>query len=306
MSKQTQPNRFYVYVYLDPRKPGHYKYGEYSFEFEPFYVGKGTESRAWSHLKKSKDNIHFNNIIKKIQRTTGGDPIVVIYKENILDEEAYAFEGIMVDTIGRKVDGTGPLCNILAGGYGIPSGKRHPLYGKHLSEDHKKKISESNKGVNGCWYGKTFSEEHKRKLKENHVGNTGKTLTLETRKKISESRIGMVFSEEHRKNISKSKTGMKQSDEHKQKISKTLTGRVFSEEHKQKIRDKNITDSFREKMSDIKSFTWTIVYPDGHMVTIKNLKRFCEMNNLDNNSMARVANGRQNNHKGFKAERIKR
>jgi len=27
MSKQTHTNRFYVYVYLDPRKPGNYVYG---------------------------------------------------------------------------------------------------------------------------------------------------------------------------------------------------------------------------------------------------------------------------------------
>jgi len=33
-------NKYYVYVYLDSRKPGKYKYGEYEFDYEPFYVGK--------------------------------------------------------------------------------------------------------------------------------------------------------------------------------------------------------------------------------------------------------------------------
>ena len=38
-------NKFYVYVYLDPRKPGSFKFGEYEFDYEPFYVGKGKKNR---------------------------------------------------------------------------------------------------------------------------------------------------------------------------------------------------------------------------------------------------------------------
>ena len=52
-------NRFYVYVYLDPRKPGNYEYLEngigISFDFKPFYVGKGSWDRLHSQLREAKN-----------------------------------------------------------------------------------------------------------------------------------------------------------------------------------------------------------------------------------------------------------
>jgi hypothetical protein len=46
------------------------------------------------------------------------------------------------------------------------SGKNHYYYGKHLSEEHKAKISEGNRG-------KIFSKEHKKKISENHADFNG-------------------------------------------------------------------------------------------------------------------------------------
>lgn len=58
-----------------------------------------------------------------------------------------------------------------------------------LSEEHKKKVSESLKG-------RDFSEEHRRHLSE---ANTGTKLSDETRKKISENHKGRHISEESKK-----------------------------------------------------------------------------------------------------------
>lgn len=37
---------YYVYCYLDPRKEGVYVFGEYQFDYEPIYVGKGKGQRT--------------------------------------------------------------------------------------------------------------------------------------------------------------------------------------------------------------------------------------------------------------------
>ena len=50
------------------------------------------------------------------------------------------------------------------------SGEKHPFYGKHFTEEHRKHISESHTG-------KHFTEEHKNKLSEAMTGNQNATTT---------------------------------------------------------------------------------------------------------------------------------
>jgi len=37
--------RYYIYVFLDDTKPGKYIYQDLEFDYEPFYIGKGTKDR---------------------------------------------------------------------------------------------------------------------------------------------------------------------------------------------------------------------------------------------------------------------
>ena len=75
--------------------------------------------------------------------------------------------------------------------------RRLHMKGKHLSEDTRRKMSESKKG-------KHLSEDAKRKLSESMKG---KPHSEETRRKMSESKKGHHHSEDTRRKMSKSKKG---------------------------------------------------------------------------------------------------
>lgn len=115
-------NKFYVYLYLDPRKSGSHVYGEYKFEYEPFYVGKGSGDRCLHHLKefrkKQNPNKKFVNKINKIYDDLKMYPIIIKYFENLNERIAFELEMNMVDVIGRADKKLGPLCNLSKGGDG--------------------------------------------------------------------------------------------------------------------------------------------------------------------------------------------
>ena len=67
---------YYTYLLLDPRKQGKFQFGLLKLKFEPFYCGKGTGDRAWTHATKILAGKHSHNLhlafkIKKIFRETG-------------------------------------------------------------------------------------------------------------------------------------------------------------------------------------------------------------------------------------------
>jgi hypothetical protein len=105
---------FYIYVYLDPRKPGHYEYGDYCFLYEPFYIEKG-KGRRYKSIKRS---IYFKHIINKIEMSKL-NPIINKLYENLLEIESFELEKKLIKLIGRKNLGKGPLINFTNGGEGM-------------------------------------------------------------------------------------------------------------------------------------------------------------------------------------------
>ena len=81
------------------------------------------------------------------------------------------------------------------------SGDKNPFYGKHHSEETKKKLSEATRG---------------------HKNHLGKKHSEETKRKISETKKGRNFSEEHRRKISESLKVKPMSEESRMKRSLSL------------------------------------------------------------------------------------
>lgn len=108
----------------------------------------------------------------------------------------------------------------------VPNGYNIRLGGcrSAVSEETRKKISESRIGPKHHFYGKKLSEEHRKKLSESRKG---RNMSEETKLKISMAHKG---SKSH-------KWGKPQSEETKAKRSRALKGRVFSTEHLAKIKE---------------------------------------------------------------------
>jgi len=151
--------RYYVYVYLDPRKIGKYVYGDYKFLHEPIYVGKGKRKRAY-YVEK-------HNSFLKAKLAKIGKPIILLLAEQLLETNAFSLEKELIALIGRHDLGKGSLCNFTNGGEG-PSGASR-------SEETKRKISKSMNGM-------IRPIETRNKMS---AYRTGKTLSQKSKDKIS-------------------------------------------------------------------------------------------------------------------------
>lgn len=105
-----------VYIFLDHRKPGRYVYDDLQFDFEPFYVGKGSLTRPNGHKYTiNKKKTRFYNKYNKILKETNIPPNFIIIEQNLIEEEANKLETELIKKIG-KIENGGTLTNITDGG----------------------------------------------------------------------------------------------------------------------------------------------------------------------------------------------
>jgi hypothetical protein len=200
------------------------------------YIGQTTlkPHKRWnSHLCELRNNYHNNSHLQHSFNKYGESN----FKFTVLN---YATNKETLDKLEsgyiqkyNSIDGNCGYNLETGGANGKPSlgtrrkrseslkGEKSPWYGKKLSEEHRKKISEANKGR-----GHPHSEETKRKLskivskavsgKNNH--NYGKHLSEETKQKLRDAMTGRTVPEEIRRKIS-------------QNSPKYWEGKKFSERH---------------------------------------------------------------------------
>lgn len=244
--------KYYVYAYLDPRKPGNFCYSNLVFNCEPFYIGKGHGKRDETHLKVSQGikkgrtdyNHHKFYRIKSILND-GLTPVIIRIYIGLDNENAALLEMCLIRIIGRRDLESGPLTNLTNGGESTTK----------LSQESRKKIS-----------------DHKRMYPTSHMKKSGKDHMW----------YGL-----HRMGELAPHYGKPLSDEAKAKISKGNTGKIRTTQHKEAVRiamlnrPKEVVDhiaSFTKGDKNPRAVFYILKSPAGEEYTVRmrsGLKEFC-------------------------------
>lgn len=173
--------KFYTYMLVDPRNN------------KPFYVGKGTGNRAYSHLNftSGSNNPHKDNIISKLY-SLNLTPIVTIVEYFDNESIAYTEEAKLIESIGlNNLTNIVPDCRPPSQRGRIVSeetrAKRSAsLTGIERSDTWRQRLSESKAGENNPRYGikEDSKTKEKRRMAQLHTKNAHKYELYKTALKL--------------------------------------------------------------------------------------------------------------------------
>lgn len=224
MSKKNQKNNHYVYRLDDPITKEFY-FGSRSckckIEDDP-YMGSYC---TWKPNNKAR-------LVKTILKSNFRKREIAVRYEAILIKENIDNElnkNYHIPTIG--------FCGV---------GVKHPLYGKHHSNQSKEKNRISHIGIQdgklNSFYGKKHTEETNEK---NRIAHLGKRHIDEVKRKIglaalgNKANLGKKLTDEHKQKISEAGKGRYHTDETKRKMSESQKGHIVTDETKRKIGNAN-------------------------------------------------------------------
>ncbi len=160
------------------------------------YIGKGSGNRMYKHIQISKGNSLNRNrnpkLYNKISSVikNGGYIIPEILFESKNETECLSKEIELISKIGKS-----SLCNLTDGGEGTcghflsDNTKKKIALSKMgtkriFTEEHKLHISQATKGRTSPWKGKTLSDEMKRKMSESSKGKNSGPISEKRRQSI--------------------------------------------------------------------------------------------------------------------------
>ena len=260
------------YIYLVTDTTNGMKYtGKHHYHIEgqldPNYHGSG---------------VIIKNIYKKRPETLKEEYIKTCYSEEQMssDEQHYieVFDTLWPHGYNLTKGGDGGVCceesrkKMSESHKRLLSREKHPMLGKHHSEESKKKMSNAKKG------------------KPSH--NKGKPMSEETKKKLSEAKKGLLSGEKN------PMFGKHHSEETKQKIGGVHKGKPahnkgkpMSEKQKKKLREANTNGKLSKR---VLQFTL-----DGEFVREWLSVGECGRNGFNKGAVAACCNGKQKSAYGF-------
>jgi group I intron endonuclease len=130
-------------------------------------------------------------------------------------------------------------------------------------------------------------------LTEGGQGTLGFSPTTKSRQKMREKKLGKKLTPEHIQKISQSALGRTFTKETKTKISIKLKGN-------KNFQGKTFTNEIKQILSEHKAKDWQLLSPNGKIINIHNMRKFCIDNNLHHSAITRVLQGKQSHHKQWK------
>ena len=187
---------FYTYAHLKP-------------DSTPFYIGKGTLSRA-KNLTKGRNAWH-----QRVVSKYGVENIIIEMVQCSSEDEAFFREKLAIASL--RSAGVA-LCNLTDGGEGI--------YGFKHSEESREKMRRNHKHTPASDYAKARASEV----------HSGKVVTPETREKMSKASKEKMKDPAFKENLRQRSLGIKRSPEVRAKYSAAQKARVISEGEREAMR----------------------------------------------------------------------
>lgn len=249
----------------------YYVYGLFEMDL-CFYVGKGRGNRKTHHFRNFKNkNVAVNPLLYyKLHSLDNKNvkPTIKVFKDNLSENDALEYEKYLITKYKRKIDG-GTLCNVCLGG-------NQPPTIQELIE--------------------MKGEEEVKKIKLKRMKSNHEAIFKRNQEKIEKFKTLMsenVMIKDIAKILNVSRNTLTQwSKRYNIPINYTPKS----------IRIKEHLNSYRDELNDSvqkTSKTYVIKNPDGSIITVQKLVRFCKENNLDYANLRKTYNGTSKHHKGY-------